>query len=269
MSFVCSFYEWAYDRKHITGVRLSYESFVRKFVRVGGGLLGHVRSPSMSGRPILVPRAQKHRDLPHYFNLEEQERFFELLNERDSLIAAWALHTGARQHEVCKLRLSDIPPQSAYRSRRTFPIRIIGKGSKPGDLHAPTWLLDKTYRYIKFFGRKRTVHNASGRGAAVSDRIFLSRWGNDLKPDSVYRAFKKTLKQAGLRGKFHDLRHTYAIWTLDALMKTPRHSGTNGHNALLELKERMRHGSLETTEIYLKARDFYLDDIESELWVLR
>jgi integrase len=175
--------------------------------------------------------------------------------------------TGAREFEICALTIGDIPPQSAYHSRRSYPIRIIGKGSKPGDLHTPTWLLDKTYRYAKLFDRRIVARKADQRGKNVSNHIFLARWGTPLQPDSAYRTIAKAIAKAGLRGSFHDLRHTYAICTLDALMGLPRHAGTDGRNGLLELKIRMRHESLDSTDGYLRAREFYLGDIESDQWM--
>jgi len=233
------------------------------------GMLSHVNSVKTSNRSVLAPKVPKNRDIARYFNPSEQKRIYAVLDtERDRLILQWALFTGAREFEICGLMLDDIPPQSAYRDRRIFPIRIIGKGAKPGDLYVPTWLLDETYRYAKLFDRRVVARNAAQRGKEVSNHIFLARWGTPLKPDSAYRTMTKAIEQAGLRGSFHDLRHTYAICTLDALMRLPKNVGTDGRNAILELRTRMRHESWETTADYLRARDFYLDNIESDQWAV-
>jgi integrase len=180
----------------------------------------------------------------------------------------WALYTGAREFEICDLLADSIPPQSAYRSRRAYPISIIGKHGVKADLYVPTWLLDKTYQYIRFFVRADIVRALKGRGKVAEDELFLGRWGKALQPNSVYKAFKDALERVGLRGTFHDLRHTYAISTLDKLMRLPRHEATDGMNALLELKHLLRHGSLESTMVYLKARNFYLTEIYSDLFDL-
>ncbi len=49
-------------------------------------------------------------------------------------------------------------------------------------------------------------------------------------------------------------------------MKIERYRQDGGRNALLELKFRMGHESLTTTTVYLRAREFYLTDIDSDLW---
>jgi integrase len=262
MTFVCAFYEWARLRKHLCCAALPYERVVSK----NRGLLAHVNEVVVSARASLVPRVPRRSDLPRFFNREEQERILSRLDQRDRLIVQWALYTGAREYEICNLMVGDIPPQTAYRSRHSFALRILGKGHKIADLYVPTWLLDETYRYVSLSSRRVVSKKATWRARRVPANIFLGRWGTALEPDSVYRNFKKALSALGLRGTFHDLRHTYAICTLDALMRVPRHEGSDGRNALIELKARMRHASVETTEIYLRARDFYFDEIESDLW---
>jgi len=265
MGFIIAFYEWAHRKGHITALPLTYEETPRP----AGGLLAHLGPTKNTSKSILVPKIRKNRDHPRFYNKQEQGRILSALtNDRDQLIVQWALLTGAREFEICNLVLDDIPPQTAYQSRRNYPIRIIGKGNKPGDLRVPTWLLDNTYRYAKLFGRRIIARDAAKRGRTVPPNIFLARWGTGLKPDSVYRVVDKAIKTAGLKGSFHDFRHTYAICTLDALMNLPRHEGSNGKNALLELKIRMRHESLETTDDYLKARDFYKGDIDSDVWMM-
>lgn len=263
ISFVIAFYEWAYRKGFVSSLPFTYD----QGVTANRGMLAHLTPTKTSSHPVLVPKVRKNRDIPRYFTPDEQRRIFaELQTERDRLILQWALMTGAREFEICALTVADIPPQSAYQSRRSYPIRIIGKGYKPGDLYTPTWLLDKTFRYAKLFDRRMITNKAKCRGKQVTDHIFLARWGTPLQPDSAYRTVTKAIAQAGLRGSFHDLRHTYAICTLDALMRLPRNAGTDGHNALLELKVRMRHESLESTDGYLRARDFYLGDIVSDEW---
>jgi integrase len=255
MSFVVAFYEWAQRKGFVSGSAFAYE----QVVTASRGILAHLTPSKTSSHPVLVPKVRRNRDIPRYFNRDEQRRIVaELDNERDRLIVELALFTGAREFEICHLTIEDIPPQSAYQSRRCYPIRIMGKGFKPGDLYVPTWLLDKTYRHAKLFDRRIVTNKTRNRGMEVPNHIFLARWGTALKPDSVYRSVAKAIQKAGLRGSFHDLRHTYAICTLDALMRLPRNATTDGHNALLELKTRMRHQSIDSTDGYLRAREFYL-----------
>lgn len=127
-------------------------------------------------------------------------------------------------------------------------------------------MLDRTYQYIRFFGRRKIVLHAEKQGIKVAANTFLGRRAIPLKPNSVYKTFTHTLGELGIPGTFHDVRHTFAICTLDKLMKIERYRQDGGRNALLELKFRMGHESLTTTTVYLRAREFYLTDIDSDLW---
>jgi integrase len=265
ISIVCRFYSWAFARGYIRHLPFTVEVVKRR----NRGMLRHVKPVIESRRPTLVPRTSPSRLHPRYFTRDEQECIFAHLSDRDRLILEWALYTGAREFEICALEIDQIPPPAAYAGRRSFtlPLRVT-KFSVGGDLYVPTWLIVKTYRYIRFFGRAEISRAARQRGTSVPPNIFLSRWGADLKPNSVYKLFKKTLKQAGLRGTFHHLRHTYAISTLHLLMQTDRHKETEGLGALKELADFMRLQSFETAEKYLKARKFYLTEIYSDLYEL-
>ncbi len=263
MTVVCRFYEWCYSRGHITTLPLSYEERPRR----NHSMLAHIAPIKLSARAILIPDVPKPRGHPKYFNSTELEKLTSLLGELDRLIYDWALYTGAREFEIAAIRVDQIPPQSVYRSRRTYALSLeTTKGDVPGKLYVPTRLLDRTHQYIRFFGRAQVVRDTRARGKDVPTNLFLGRWGTALQPDSIYNNFKEKLKLAKLRGTFHEIRHTFAILTLDALMRLPQHAGTDGMNALLELKLRMRHSSVMTTEKYLRARNFYLTDLYGELW---
>jgi integrase len=204
---------------------------------------------------VLLPRGIQKADYKRYFTKTEQERFFAHLDERDTLIVMWALHTGVRLSEVCALQIDQIPAERFYRQYRFFPIQLrVAKGDKLAQLVVPTWLLDDTYRFIRFGGRRDLERYCLQQGRPVSDRIFLGPTGSGLTGNAAYRAFKKALLTAGVPGRFHDLRHTYAINMLDSLMRKAG-ATKSPKNALLALKRLMRHSSFTSTEVYLEARE--------------
>lgn len=173
-----------------------------------------------------------------------------------------------RESELCALTVDQIPEQEKYRASCLYrlPLRVT-KGSIGGDLYVPTWLLDETYRYVSLFERRTVARNARKRGNFVPSVIWLSRWGKPLRPNSIYQNFKQAVEKAGIQaGTFHDLRHTYAITMLDRLMRTAANEEARARNPLLVLKHLMRHATLASTEIYLRARDFYLTDIFQDTW---
>lgn len=264
MVVLCSFYEWAAAAGHVKTLPVSFATTVR--TTSNRTLLAHLNQDTTTHRRVLVPRTSTSERVPRFFAVSERQRFLAELGDRDRLIVLWALYTGAREHELCALEINQIPPESHYRSRKLYrlPLRVT-KGNVPGDLYVPTFLLDETYRYIKLFTRRSVARAAERRGKSVSNAIFLSRYGNGLKPDSLYRNFKKALASAGIvDGTFHDLRHTYAITMLDRLMLAARTPEARVRNPLLALKILMRHASLSSTEIYLRAREMYFDDIEHD-----
>lgn len=269
MSRICHFYEWMHRKSWIGRLPFSYETVMA----MNRGMLAHVAKSRLKSRSVLVPsrgdrRSERH---PRYFRADELKTLFEALagNERDTLIVMWALFTGIREFELCALRLSQIPPQSAYGALRFYAIQLLeDKGSKQGDLYVPTWLLDRTYRYAALFDRREMVTLVRARGKDPSDHIFLTRRGSGIRPRTVYQLFADLLESTRLTGTFKDLRDTYAINSLDALMKSKEHRSADGSNALLTLRVLMRHESTATTERYLRARKFYGDIIDSDLWTL-
>lgn len=268
MSTICRFYEWAAERGSITSLHLRYEA-VKMNRR---GFLAHIEEKNrLSARAIVIPKKTRRERLPRFFTIEERRQIIALLSERDQLIVLWALFTGAREHEICALTLDQIPEQQAYRGRTFCRVRLTEtKGSVPGELFVPTWLIDRTFQHIALYGRKAVQRAALARGRIVDDHIFLSLVGNPLKADSVYNIFKdNAITVLGIQGTFHDLRHTYAITMLDRLMKAAEaNPSRDGRNPLLILKHLLRHSSITSTERYLVAREFYLTDIFSDTWEL-
>jgi len=261
---ICRFYEWAFHKGYIEQI---------PFTRIATptrkrGFLAHLSHAKSSERPLVVPRVPSRRRYPRYYNRDEQELIYNFLSARDRLIMEWALYTGAREFELCELQIQQIPAQSEYRSKSVYQLKVVGKGGITTELSVPTWLLDRTHQYIKFFARSGITREATARGVPKQTALFLGRWGRPIKPDSVYRAFRKALKAAKIKGRFHDLRHTYAISTLHKLMQLNRHRETAGLNAILELKYLLRHASLSSTQIYLEARNYYLTEIYSDLFEL-
>ena len=268
MSVICDFYEWSHRKGFSKALPFTLAS-----QRVTNrGLLAHVQASRLTSRSILIPRVRRSRDgrMPRFYTLADQARILDEFDERDRLIAEWALFTGLREFEICALTIGQIPPQREYQGRLTTIIRLAEtKFGKAADLRVPTWLLNKTYQYVAFFGRPAILRAARRRGNSdIPANIFLGRWGTTLRPDSVYNRFKAALAVVSLPGTFHDLRHTFAICTLDALMRSERYAGSKGLEALLVLKSRMRHEQISSTMIYLRAREFYFEDIDSGLWEL-
>ena len=169
VTIVCKFYEWAHDRKFMAALDLRLEA-VRMTER---GFLAHiVDETKLSVRAIVIPRRRRNERLPRFFSKDEQDHILNALNPRDQLIALWALNTGAREHEICALRLSQLPQPGSYAAKRRARVKLTKtKGDAPGDLWVPSWLIDRTYQHASFLGRKRvagTLRGAISRSPTTS-----------------------------------------------------------------------------------------------------
>lgn len=261
IAIICSFYEWGIARGLLDG-NLQNDYDPRSSSR---GLLAHIASraaprPVLSARDILVPKTQPAQKLPRYFTAHEIETILSRLGRRDQLITLWALHTGAREFEICAFTMTTLPAAERYRSKKFYALWITEtKNCKPGNIFVPTWLLDETFKYAKYFERRAIVSDFASRNKKTTNGLWLTRLGRGIKPDTIYRSFKAAALASGIDGTFHDLRHTYAINSLEMLMRRSKNSSEESARDLLRIM--MRHEDEKTTSMYLRARKLYRDVI--------
>ena len=164
-------------------------------------------------------------------------------------------------------------------STKLYPIRIVGKGKKVANVKFPGWVIKESLDYID--GERNFVVNKTGRdedcllvngsevglhaGGPVSHRTLERRFSGACKRAGLVKLVKKYyIGDAGEiisnndgfveRAKyvFHDLRHTYAIWTYYARKR----AGDN--EPWIFISTQLRHADVLTTiRYYLKtASDF-------------
>lgn len=178
--------------------------------------------------------------LPHILNEGEVERIFEacsgnsFLALRDRAILETAYGCGLRASELCTICLRDIDF-----SGRT--LRIFGKGGKE--------------RIIPFLGevsRRVGFYMEKARPDAHVQELFISKTGNPLRREDIWRIVKKRGAAAGISSSRlfpHILRHSFATHLLRRGMD------------LRTLQELLGHATIATTEKYvhfdLELRDIY------------
>jgi integrase/recombinase XerD len=133
----------------------------------------------------------------------------------------------------CGLRASEAVDLTAGRvSLEEGIVRVMGKGSRE--------------RLVPMGGRAKVAvarylaeaRPLLARVARPSDALFLGRLGRKLSRKTVWRAFKRLAALAGLEGKPHALRHSFATHLL------------SGGADLRSVQELLGHADIATTQIY-------------------
>jgi integrase/recombinase XerD len=110
-------------------------------------------------------------------------------------------------------------------------VRVLGKGSR--ERLVP--LGDRAKRELRLYlAESRPVLV----GRKPSSTLFIGRTGRKLSRKTVWKAFKKLALSAGVQGKVHSLRHSFATHLLQ------------GGADLRSVQELLGHADIGTTQIY-------------------
>ena len=158
------------------------------------------------------------------------------LGLRDRALLETLYSTGMRRSEVCHLELPDFNAQ-----RGTIHVRK-GKGKKdrmvPVGAQAIMWI-------EKYLTHARPRLCLDTRTQAV----FLTGYGGPFHPDVLSRYVSKWMREAGVPGSCHTLRHSCATHMLD------------GGADIRFIQQLLGHESLETTAIYTEVSILKLQDV--------
>jgi integrase/recombinase XerD len=158
------------------------------------------------------------------------------LGLRDRAMLETLYSTGMRRAEVCHLELPDFNAE-----RRTIHVRR-GKGKK--DRMVPVG--EQAVQWIeKYLTHARPRLCLDTRTQAV----FLTGYGGPFNPDVLSRYVSKWMREAGVPGSCHTLRHTCATHMLD------------GGADIRFIQQLLGHESLETTAIYTEVSIRQLQDV--------
>lgn len=180
-------------------------------------------------RLIDMPRLARH--LPEVMTVEEVDLFLQEIDcgtipgLRDRALFELIYSCGLRVSEAVGLEVSDLYFDEGL-------IKVTGKGSKerliPLGERAEYWL--KNYLI-----EARPGFCKPGR---VTGALFLNRLGNGLSRKGMWKRFKETAERAGVSGKIHTLRHSFATHLLQ------------GGADLRSVQELLGHSDISTTQIY-------------------
>ncbi len=190
-----------------------------------------VREGLMSVNPaehVETPRIPRH--IPEVYSREEVERLLAAIDlstpggVRDRFLFELIYSCGLRVSEAAELSLDRIYRQDKF-------IRVVGKGSKERVVPIGDLALEWLDRYLS----EARPALAGGRRIKA---LFVNHRGTPLTRKGMWKRFKRYALQAGLNGKIHTLRHSFATHLL------------RGGADLRTVQVLLGHADIGTTQIY-------------------
>ena len=183
--------------------------------------IGTLKTPKTL--PVYFPESRM-KDVVE--ELDEQSKAGDFILRRNRLIVLLFYATGIRMAELAAIRLNDFSP--GFKE-----LKVRGKGDKERIVPVLASIAHEIKLYLEEIKREN-ICNQDGKS------LFLTVHGERMGRTSVYEAVRKSLGEAGIRGKRspHLLRHTFATHLLN--------SGAD----MREIQELLGHASLKTTQVY-------------------
>lgn len=176
---------------------------------------------------------EKPRKFVEFFNDEELDKIWEILEEYWVEPLKFIVHTGLRKGEWINLLWSNV--------------------NLDGD--NPSISIVSTKEWKTKTGESRVIPLNKNALAIIKkqkgnnpDYVFTSENGSKIHPDKPYRNLKKALKLLGLNGDIHKLRHTFAS---KLVMKG---------RPLYDVQKLLGHKDIKTTMIYAHLSPDYLKE---------
>jgi integrase/recombinase XerC len=246
------FYAWAHKRGFCDGNLQEAHSGQHR-IAVDPGTPRSTRRPGVKVRP-LMGGDPKHPSFPriarHLGPLPSERGADDSTSCRDRLAAELSVSTGLRVDEVAKLtvfQILDLPvggdPERFTTMHVTWTKRLVER-----DVNVPNYLIPDLHAYIDgerkeciAVARRHWLKKKSDEAKVlfVNGVDAQQNAGKPVAADTLSDAFRRAVIKAGLtewvtktdpdtgavrqvrvpRHRYHDLRHTYALWTYHALVE--------------------------------------------------
>jgi integrase/recombinase XerD len=168
--------------------------------------------------------------IPRYLAVEEIDALLDAcdtrqpLGMRDRALFELVYSCGLRVTEAVRLTVDRV-------SLDQGAVRIMGKGSRERMVPLGERARKELRRYL-------AEARPSLSGRKQSSVLFLGRGGKMLSRKTIWKIFKELAMRAGLEGKVHSLRHSFATHLLQ------------GGADLRSVQELLGHADIGTTQIY-------------------
>jgi integrase/recombinase XerD len=190
---------------------------------------------------LLLERPRPPRRLPEAMSLEEVDAFLACIPVDSPL--------GLRDRALfeliysCGLRVSEAVGLSSDRYyRQEQMLRVPGKGDAERFVPMGQAAAERLDEYLRF-GRP---YLASPKRPV--DALFLNHRGGALTRKGMWKRFKEIALKAGVEGKIHSLRHSFATHLLE------------GGADLRSVQELLGHRDITTTQIYTHVAERELEN---------
>ena len=150
--------------------------------------------------------------------------------------AVWlALHTGARRSEVLALTWADVDLDAGL---VTYSKAVTAVGNQR---HERTGTKNSTMRVssigpdvvsmLRAYRAEQVGRRLRGRTWGDNDLVVVSRNGSAPRPRSLSQGWQTIAQNAGVRARFHDLRHTHVTGLLRAGVTLTETARSVGHSS--------------------------------------
>jgi integrase/recombinase XerD len=201
-------------------------SAIRSFFRF---LVLEGEAESNPARQVDSPRTAMR--IPRALDPDEVDRLLaacdpgSLVDARDGALFELIYSCGLRVSEAVDLTVDRVSLQEGI-------VRVMGKGSRERLVPMGARAKGELSRYL---GEVRPTLLAARRPTSV---LFVGRTGRKLSRKTVWKSFKRLALRAGVDGKVHTLRHSFATHLL------------SGGADLRSVQELLGHADIATTQIY-------------------
>lgn len=243
------FHEWAVRQQHFLSP-LGERANAQTQKAASSGKTGKAR---FTTHGLTLPVASR---IPRVLTPKELKDLIDTAPMPYSLMFRWAVTSGLRRFELCKLpvgMLAAVRPTHSHMG--VSGLDVNRKGGRLTAVYVPTKLLDETKWYMRM---TRPAPRPSCEGF-----LFLTQEGFSVQRETVSRVFKRCADALQIRATFHHLRHTFAVTALQILQQQANLGSSI--NPLKTLQLLMGHANLTSTEVYLRALDLYSDEVAEAL----
>ncbi len=209
------------DSRTLAKTTSALRSFYRYLVLEGKSQENPARAVGARRIVMRIPRALEPEKIDKLLEASPPDN---PLGIRDRALFELIYSCGLRVTEAVTLTIDRV-------SLSESSLRVMGKGSRERMVPMGERAKRELRRYL-------ADARPSLAGRSPVDALFLGRGGRRLSRKTVWKSFKRLALRAGIEGKVHTLRHSFATHLL------------NGGADLRSVQELLGHADIATTQIY-------------------